>query len=409
MNLIFWLAKKLAFNFYNNKSLKTMVCLTSISIIISNCALVLSLAIIHGFEIETKKQLQTIYPDLIIENNFNSFSYNLNYFEVEKEINKNFSKEILAISPKDSQQVIVYNPELENGLSSASIITGINPNLEIKTSNLNNKIINNNLLNLKNNFIILGYKLASNYNLKPGDQVTLLTPDSNSSSKNKIYFHNHKAKILALFKTNIDDLDSNLVYCNLNFLNQIFNKNISQIGVKLNKNINKSLLIKKLKKNLNLAVFSWEELYGPLLITMNLEKIVAGIILFLILLLSSINILTLNFMLISTKTIEITILKFLGLANYKIQAVFVYISLIITLFSSITGMTLAYVLGIILNKSNFINFSEIYLITNLPIKFELVFFGISFTISLFLSIISGYWPTKNIKYYKIAKIFKQNT
>jgi len=409
MNLIFWLAKKLAFNFYNNKSLKTMVCLTSISIIISNCALVLSLAIIHGFEIETKKQLQTIYPDLIIENNFNSFSYNLNYFEVEKEINKNFSKEILAISPKDSQQVIVYNPELENGLSSASIITGINPNLEIKTSNLNNKIINNNLLNLKNNFIILGYKLASNYNLKPGDQVTLLTPDSNSSSKNKIYFHNHKAKILALFKTNIDDLDSNLVYCNLNFLNQIFNKNISQIGVKLNKNINKSLLIKKLKKNLNLAVFSWEELYGPLLITMNLEKIVAGIILFLILLLSSINILTLNFMLISTKTIEITILKFLGLANYKIQAVFVYISLIITLFSSITGMTLAYVLGIILNKSNFINFSEIYLITNLPIKFELVFFVISFTISLFLSIISGYWPTKNIKYYKIAKIFKQNT
>ena len=214
MNLIFWLAKKLAFNFYNNKSLKTMVCLTSISIIISNCALVLSLAIIHGFEIETKKQLQTVYPDLIIENNYNNFNnlnYNLNFLEIKKEINKNFSKEIFAISPKDSQQVILYNPELENGLSSASIITGIDPILEIKTSDLNNKIINNDILNLKDNFIILGYKLASNYNLKPGDQVTLLTPDNNSLSKNKIYFHNHKAKVLALFRTNIDDLDNNLI------------------------------------------------------------------------------------------------------------------------------------------------------------------------------------------------------
>lgn len=449
--MLFWLAKRLTFSPYTNHATKIMLIISMTSIALTCGALALTWSIMRGFEEVTLKNLQTIHPQLIMES---KTSASLNFPAIQQVLKQEFP-EISACAPKITRQVIIATQEQQ--LSPAITIMGIEPELEYLVTNLNSQIINldrdsqfpldctrdeREILNPVNNNlkildlitnnipdqILIGTELAENYNLNLGDQIELLIPNQANNLTRSIQFESHNATIGAIFKTGISDFDQNLVICNLDFIKILFpGSQIIQVGLKLNSqnlptpyyfaqiaNYFKTIpntpnlkLLKKLKSRFKLEIYPWQELYAPIMAALRLEKYVMGLILLLIIIITSFTTIALMFMLVTQRTHEIAILQTLGLNQTKIKLLFSLIGLTVVTCATTIGLIIAGFLGLLLNKYPIITLPEVYLINTLPIKLEFTVFLTIFGLSLILGLIATWLPIKQVKYLQIAAILKQ--
>lgn len=415
--MLLWLAQRLIISPYTNRATKIMLIISMTSIAIACGALALSWSIMRGFEEVTLKNLQSIHAPLIMES---STGAGLNFPAIQQVLKQEFP-EISACTPKTTQQIIMATQEQQ--LSPALTLMGIDPELEYLVTNLNRQIIipnykfiknkaKNNLkiLNLLANHvpdqILIGAELARNYNLNIGDQVELLVPNQANPLTCSMKFELYTATIGAIFKTGVNDLDQNLVICNLDFLKILFpDSRITQIGLQTNsQNLE---LLRKLKARFKLNIFPWQELYAPIVSALKLEKYVMGLILLLITIITSFTIIALMFMLVTQRTHEIAILQVLGLSTFKIKQLFMLIGLTIVTSATVVGLTIAYILGHLLERYPIITLPEVYLINTLPIKLEFIVFLTIFGLSLILGLIATWLPAKQVKYLQIATILKQ--
>ena len=77
----------------------------------------------------------------------------------------------------------------------------------------------------------------------------------------------------------------------------------------------KNIVIQKLRHRLGLDVYSWKDLYPSLVASLKLEKYVSFFILALILLVASMNIISLLFMQITQKRPTIALLQAMGMST----------------------------------------------------------------------------------------------
>ena len=171
---------------------------------------------------------------------------------------------------------------------------------------------------------------SNTYNLvQPGDDVKISTVTA-GRPPNAVHFN---ASIVDIFKSGMSEYDSNLVFVNLDYLQQARGmidpasgqKAITTIQIRLKDYADADKVVKRLRAAFpgNLyQVRTWEQKQGPLLAAVSVETAILNVLLFLIIAVAGFGILAIFFMIVVEKTRDIGILKALGASSAGVQTIF---------------------------------------------------------------------------------------
>lgn len=404
----FFLAQRILFSHVYQKSISTMTFVCFAGIFIGSFSLALISAIMNGFEVAIHEKMQGIHSHIIIQSYKNEID-----LEVLGTILKKEFPEIVAFSPTASHHVLLRVDSSSDDAPAVAMIKGIDPYTEQLTSSLSKKIIKT-LPTITsypqlfdNNCIIIGKQLAQNNHISVGDQLELLFIRDDYIRGRKITFDSQQATISGIFDTGIDEFDNGIVYCSLSFLEKLYpNIIIEQINVALAPHTDENIVIPKLRDRLGIDVYSWKDLYPSLVASLKLEKYVSFFILALILLVASMNIISLLFMQITQKRPIIALLKAMGMTDNSISTIFFTVGMMISCIASLTGIFAAWCASFILKKYPFITLPDTYYVTHLPVAMNWYIMCAVFSVVILLSVCAILIPLQRIRSINVSRVLR---
>jgi len=223
--------------------------------------------------------------------------------------------------------------------------------------------------------IILGWSIATFRNpeakstdpdkdihiLEPGDEVTVIT-----MSRSQLDGHDGtqgmpRPKVATfvisdLFKCDMSEFDSNLVFVHLKDLQRLrtMQKRATTIQIKLKDyDRDKGQVVEALKTHFHPSMFvvqTWEERQGALLAAIGIERSILNLLLFLIIAVAGFGILAIFFMIVVEKMRDIGVLKALGASNAGVMGIFLSYGLGLGLVGAGLGTVLGLVITIRINE-----------------------------------------------------------
>ena len=164
---------------------------------------------------------------------------------------------------------------------------------------------------------------------RPGDDVKISTVTAGRPPE-PAHFN---ATIVDVFKSGMSEYDSSLVFCNLEYLQQVRGmidpasgeRAITSIQIKLKDYRHADEVVERLKAAFPPGMYTvrtWEQKQGPLLAAVEVESAILNVLLFLILTVAGFGILAIFFMIVVEKTRDIGILKALGASSRGVMTIF---------------------------------------------------------------------------------------
>jgi len=404
----FFLAQRILFSHVYHKSISTMTIVCFMGIFIGSFSLALISAIMNGFEVAIHEKMQGIHSHIIIQSYGNDID-----LEVLGTILRKEFPEIAAFSPTASHHILLRSESASDDAPAVAMIKGIDQNTEQLTSSLSKKIIKK-LPTITtypelfaHNYLVIGKQLAQNNHISIGDQVELLFIRDNQIRGKKFTFDSQQAIVSGIFDTGIDEFDNGVVYCSLSFLEKLYpNSIIEHVNVALTPYADEHAAIQKLRDRLGIDVYSWKDLYPSLVASLKLEKYVSFFILALILLVASMNIISLLFMQITQKRPIIALLKAIGMTDNSICAIFFMIGMIISCSASISGLIAALGASFILEKYPFITLPDTYYVTHLPVAMNWYIVCAVFCVVILFTIGAILLPIQRIRSLNVSRVLR---
>ena len=191
--------------------------------------------------------------------------------------------------------------------------------------------------------ILMGAYLARELRVLPGDQVKLISPETNSTPfggtpRNKTY------TVGPLFKTGSVELDRAYIFMPLE-QGQIFFQSKDQyeyIDIRLTDPMATERAVERLNVALQGRVFiySWKDLKAQYFNALNIERNMMMLIMMVLVFITSLNIISGVLMLVKNKTRDIAILRTIGATRGTMMRVFIMIGGALGLIGALTGMSL---------------------------------------------------------------------
>lgn len=384
-----------------------MALICFIGIFIGSFSLALITAIMNGFQVEVHGKMQGIHAQVIIR----GYGESLNPETLNPVLHNEFP-EIQAFSPSSTRYTLVQTKEWDSA-PIVAMVKGIDPIIEPLVSIIDKKIVTLNTHTttfeeiFSENQVLIGKKLAKELGITVGDSIELLFTSDEQPGRRKITFDTNDAIVGGIFDTGIEEFDSGLIFVSFDFLQKLFpDIGIEQVNVKLQQNVDESVVVEKLQQRLDLEVYSWKDLYPALVSALKLEKYVTFFILALITLVASMNIISLMFMQIMQKRPDIAILKTLGMSNTSIMGIFLGMGMILSMIASLVGLGLSVLASLLLQYYPFIELPDVYYVSHLPVRMEWQILITVFVVVMLLSFFATWVPARKIKYINIAEVLR---
>jgi lipoprotein-releasing system permease protein len=358
-------------------------------------ALVITLAVMSGFQNDIREKILGIQPHIVITRlDSNTFK---DYQSIGGIIKKN--KSVTSMLPFIYKQGIIRG---DNASSSGIIIKAINYKLEDNILNLSKQLASSdiefNSLTIGKSSIILGQELAKSIFVDSGDNVILMFPESFTSLP-KMY----KFKVAGVIKSGIYDFDSSLGFIDLKEAQRIFGLDNSVTGLDIHiKSLEETSKVTSLiQKSLAYPyrAKSWIDMNKNLFHALKLEKIMMFLILGIIILVAAFNIVS-NLLLLSVqKAKEIGILSAVGFSKFSISKIFFYEGLIVGLIGTFVGIVFGLSISFSLKYLDIFKLPKgVYYVDKLPICImpqDVIFVALSaFIITVFAGIYPAYQVSK---------------
>lgn len=423
-----------------DRSISYMVRVCYAGIIIGTFSLMLALIIFNGFEKVIHEKMQGINAQVIVYTPENK----LDYKAMQTTLLHEMPSVIQAISAHTTKQTIMDH----NNRQSVVFLKGIDVPHEEMVTVIHQKIISS-LPNaqrfdklLAGNNVIIGHKMARQYHLAVGDELKLMLPEAGGNKK--ILLKPQQVVIAGIFSIGLEEYDNNFAFCSLDFLNTIFEEQgADQLTIKLQpqnqhlhfagKTITDATFwttlfnctaqaimtliyqrdteveaIEALKQRLpHLVVCSWKDQYPALVSSLKLEKYVMFFILALITLVACMNMVSLLFMQIQQKRRDIAIFKAMGMSDRTVQKIFLGLGMRITCYSSLIGLGLATLAGMVLELYPFITLPDVYYISYIPARMDPELFVIVFLATLLMGFLATLVPTRQSRSIRISSVLRQ--
>jgi len=190
-------------------------------------------------------------------------------------------------------------------------------------------------------------KLETEVMAVPGDDLSISTVSAGRPPK-VVHFN---ATIVDTFQSGMSEYDANLVFCNLDYLQEMrgmFNRktgerSFTSIQIKLKDYNDAAKVVSLLRSSPEFpvglfSVQTWESKQGPLLAAVSVESAILNVLLFLIIAVAGFGILAIFFMIVVEKTRDIGILKALGASSGGVQSIFLGYGLALGIVGSGVGM-----------------------------------------------------------------------
>ena len=369
--MISQLEKEITFRFLKARKkdgfLNIISIFSFIGISLGVAVLIIVMSVMNGFRTELINKIIGFNPHITVK------PYESKYINPDKlnspELNS-VSKNLIS---SNTSEAIVINSNNSKGI----ILRGYKSNDFSKLSIINNKNFLGNKKNLKNDNISIGKELSFILDVKIGDNISLMSSSGidtiiGSLPKQKVF------KVVSLFESGLVDFDSNVVFMNLDTLEEFSNLKNSdrnlEIYLKNPQNIEKQKEIVQ-KVFPDEFIYSWSDMNSSLFSALKVERNVMFIILSLIIIVAAFNIISGLTILVKNKIREIAILKSIGVLNKSIVKIFFMIGVIIgtsaTIFGIILGVTFSmYVENLRQFLSDVFNIrlfpEEIYFLSSMP-------------------------------------------
>ena len=354
--------RKISFRYLFHKGSKapsSQTILTSLGVGFGTAVLIIVLSVMNGFENELQKRILGVIPHVTLESSGG--------FEGLENISEIISKEsnVEAVAPFLSSQVVINSNDVSKGV----IIKGTSQQNEISIIPDNMLVGDLEALEGGSN-IIVGDSLAYELNVAMGDSVNLLNIDQSNpliGVPRVIAF-----KVVGIFSVG-SEVDQNYALISQDsYLKLIKPKNGIGLEIKV-KNVLDArktgrAVIQKFDSENYIKMTSWDQSYGGLFRAVQLEKIMVGLLMSLILLVAILSLLMSVNNLIKTNEKEIAILRTIGFSKWDIQSIFIQLVLTIGIFGIFFGNILGFFIAS--NITEFLNFlSQIFNISMLDVYY----------------------------------------
>jgi lipoprotein-releasing system permease protein len=247
--------------------------------------------------------------------------------------------------------------------------------------------------------VILGSRLAARMQLFRGDTITLIAFENISIDPMGIPTPSiRQYQVSGTFTTGMYDYDMKNIYVPIEVAQEqlgiMEGDQVSGLSVDTEDPDLSTVIASRIEENLGsgFSAISWSTTNGALFRALKLEKLVMGLILFLIVVVAAFNIVSTLVMVVVDKTREIGILKAMGVADKTILRIFLLQGIGIGILGTTLGLLLGVVTSFALNRFEIIEIpAEVYFVDRLPMALDATDIGIivtgSIAISLFATIV----------------------
>jgi len=396
--LISSLEKKITFRYLKPQKKEGFLNIISIfsfiGISLGVAVLIIVMSVMNGFRTELANKILGFNAHIIVE----PYNISLDSSKFSNKDLKILSRDLILTN---SGEGVLINKKATKGLVLRGYSTEDFLKLEfIKNGNFignPNKLIDNN--------ISIGRNLSSDYDLKIGDKISIMSTSGietivGTLPKQENYL------ITSIFDSGLADFDRNIAFLNIENLENLFDLDSSKrsLEVYLKNPLNIDSTKSKIQNIFNEAfVYSWADMNSSLFSALKVERNVMFIILSLIIIVAAFNIISGLTILVKNKTRDIAILKSIGVQNSSITKIFFMVGFFIgttaTFFGIFLGVTFSiYIENIRIFLSSIFNISlfpeEIYFLSKMPSEINVNSIFIIAICSILVTIIVSIYPAR---------------
>ena len=384
-----------------------------IGISLGIAAVVVVMSIMNGFHSEMRDKILSMVSHVIITEK----NYTLNNWQQLKKVVDNNGLVISSAPYVEGQAMFSHNGNV-HGVQ----LKGIIPEFEKEVTSLEENIIEGKLSNIgkKPYQISVGIDLAKKMNLSIGDKITLVIPRANTTLIG-IIPRLKRFEVSSIFDFGMSQYDKNLVYIDIEEAKKLYDmkQNITGLRLKLHdlfKSPKMSKIIKD-KINENYIVIDWTMMNKNFFNALKMEKTMLMLLMLLIVLVATFNIISSLFMVVSEKKSDIAILKTIGMRPNDIMYIFIFQGVFLGFVGIVLGLTLGIIIS--LNLDHIVKFiesilghsildSDIYLISDVPAKIQILDLIYVSLISFLFSLFATIYPSINASKTMPAEQLKGN-
>jgi len=312
----------------------SFITLTSVlGIALGVTALIAVLSVMNGFEAELRERILGMTSHTTITGR-NGRLHNWQMLE-KQVINK---PHVVGSAPFVKGQVMINADRRVSG----TLIRGIMPEYEHKVSEVANKMKIAELSDLvAGKFgIVLGGELANYLGVMPGDKVTVISPQINSTPAG-ILPRLKRFTVVGIFQVGMYEYDRNMAIIHIDDAKKLFRLGdaVSGLRLKLDDLFNAPKITQTLATELynQYSVSDWTKAHSNFFRAIKTEKRVMFIILLLIVAVAAFNIVSTLVMVVTDKRGDIAILKTQGLSNMSVMGIFIVLGGIIGVIGTALG------------------------------------------------------------------------
>jgi len=355
---VFKLPLKLAFKYFkSNKggifSFTSFLAVTGLSIGVASLIIVMS--VMNGFEKELQNRILGVVPHAVIFSEEPIKDYEVLIDKIKQ------NDEVIEAVPFISFQALATYQTASKGIS----INGIDVEAEKRVSILPDYMIYGSIDDLnKDNSIIIGSWLASYLGIFVGDKINITTSDIKSSIIGS-YPKSVSLEVVGIFELRAE-IDQSLALISHDLAQKFKSLKEETLSIRIKTSdlfIADKIAYDSIPDNTGLVSSSWKETHGTLFEAIQFEKLLIGLMLFLIVGVASILVLSTIVMTVKSKEREVGILKTIGANNNQLVMIFFFQGLMVSMIGLVFGLLIG--LLITFNLNNFITFIESVLQRNL--------------------------------------------
>ena len=337
-------------------------------------ALIIVMSVMNGFRAELLKSI------LGFNGHIGVYSYTIEGIKDYQSLVDQIKSlpEVVVATPLIERQTIISGHGIANGV----LVHGVNFNDLANRNYIQKNIVAGSLsASTLDPVIIIGKRLAEKYNIEPGEFISLINPQGQTTAFGTVP-KSRNFKVAAIFEVGMKDYDSNVAFIPLTQAQSFFNYGnvINGIEVFVTEPEEAHLTTKKLQHNLrDVRIVDWQQANQKFLMSLNVERNVMFVILTLIILVAALNIISSLIMLIKDKTSDIAILRTIGATQSNILKIFLLTGTMI----GVSGIIAGGLIGLLfcwnierirhllerISGNNLFN-QEVYFLAQLPAKID---------------------------------------
>lgn len=378
-----------------------------LSVMVGVMALVVVLSVMNGFREDLTSKILGVNSHVLV------FCYGGPFKDYKKVVERVIRVEgVLASTPFIYSQGMVNNA----GNVSMAVLRGLEPKSVADVLSIESMIKMGSLASLQENpggfpSIIIGSELAKKIEARPGDIVTVVSPDGESTTsgrgpKTKRY------KVTATFNSGMYDYDVSMAFVSLKesqgFLEM--GDRVTGLEVKVRDVYKADMVAEAIQEKLGYPYWTrdWKKTNRNLFAMLSLQKTTLFVILSMIVIVGALSIIGTLVMVVMEKKKDIAILRSMGTSDRSIMSIFMLQGLFVGVAGTLSGLGLGLGICYLLAKYKFITLpADVYFISTLSVRIEFVdvlLVALSAVVISFLATLYPSWhasrlnPVDSIRY-----------